>query len=220
MWFHSTSRYPLDEVRELVEFAMAEIDHTQLAVRVKNTRDIYRGRAYEAVPALSPAARLPGVTRLVTIAIGPPSGFPTTNEVRSARWRKVRAGESLDGVRAADLRLTPSQRGRPARSHAAEPRQLERREVRTHGYGGVTSPVVSMADWREALVAVAAHEARHIWQYQHDAPRSEVEAERYSARRLELWREWRAWRDGPNFEQETPLTGGEDGGPGWTSSTQ
>jgi hypothetical protein len=199
VWFDSTSRYPTDEVRSLVEFAMAEIDHSQLAVRVKNTRDVYRGRAYEGVPALSAAARIPGVTRLVTIGLGPPSGFPTTNEVRSARWRRVRAGESLDGVRAADLRTAraaASTRGRRATPGDAAPR-FERREVRTHGYGGLGSPIVRMADWREALVAVAAHEARHIWQYQHDQPRSEVEAERYSARRLELWREWRDWREGP-----------------------
>lgn len=199
MWFHSTSRYPLEEVRELVEFGMAEVDHSALVVRVKNTRDIYRGRAYDGIPTLSAAARQPGATRLVTIAIGPPTGFPTTNEVRSARWRKVRPNESLDGVRAADLRIAGSRAAatRARLAAAKTPPQLERREVRTHGYGGVTAPVVYMTDWREALVAVASHEARHIWQYQHDRPRSEVDAERYSAGRLALWREWRAWRDGP-----------------------
>ena len=82
------------------------------------------------------------------------------------------------------------------RADEQEPQRLERREVRTHGYGGMGSPIVSMADWREALVAVAAHEARHIWQFQHEASRSEVEAERYSAGRLALWREWREWREG------------------------
>lgn len=197
MWFESTCRYPQDEVRALVEFAMAEIDHSQLAVRVKNTRDVYRGRAYESMPALSAAARVPGLTRLVTIGLGAPSGFPTTNEVRSARWRKVRVNESLLGVRASELRVSPSPSRAKARPQEKAPPRLERREVRTHGYGGLGSPIVEMADWREALVAVAAHEARHIWQYQHDAPRSEVEAERYSARRLALWREWRAWREGP-----------------------
>ncbi len=206
MWLQSTSRYPLDEVRTLVEFAMAEIDHGQLAVRVKNTRDIYRGRAYDGLPSISAAQRQPGVTRLVTLAIGAPANFPTTNEVRTARWRRVREGESLEGVRAADLRRArPSTsatgskgaKGKVGRAPADPRGALERREMRTHGYGGVTSPVVEIADWQEALVAVASHEARHIWQYQHDAPRSEVDAERYSAGRLALWREWRAWREGP-----------------------
>ena len=201
MWFDSTCRYPVDQVRTLVEFAMAEIDHSQLAVRVKNSRDVYRGRAYDGLPGLSTAARVPGLSRLVTIGIGAPSGFPTTNEVRSARWRKVRVDESLAGVRASELRVSPSSSpGKPSTSKgprsSVAPR-LERREVRTHGYGGMGSPIVTMADWREALVAVAAHEARHIWQFQHEAPRSEVEAERYSAGRLALWREWQAWCEGP-----------------------
>jgi hypothetical protein len=46
-----------------------------------------------------------------------------------------------------------------------------------------------MADWREALVAVAAHEARHLWQYATTAPRSEVDAERHAARTLAAYRE-------------------------------
>jgi hypothetical protein len=201
VWFDSTCRYPVDQVRTLVEFAMAEIDHSQLAVRVKNTRDAYRGRAYDGVPGLSTAARIPGMTRLVTIGIGAPAGFPTTNEVRSARWRKVRDDESLAGVRASELRVAPSSAtGRGTnlqRTRSGTSPRLERREVRTHGYGGIGSPIVSMIDWREALVAVAAHEAWHISQFQRQAPRSEVEAERYSAGRLALWREWRIWREGP-----------------------
>lgn len=183
MWFHSTCRYPFEEVRELVEFAMAEIDHTALAVRVKNSQRAYRGRAYESVPPLSPLVEVEGIERLVTIGIGPEREFPSTNVVTSARWRKVRPGEALDGLPARDLRRARS-RPRSGEAHA-----LERREYRTHGYGGVRSPIVAMGDWREALVAVAAHEARHIWQYQHDAQRSEVEAERYSAARLEAWRQ-------------------------------
>ncbi len=97
-------------------------------------------------------------------------------------------------LRIAGSRITAT-RARLAKE--ATPPQLERREVRKHGYGGVTAPIVHMSDWREALVAVASHEARHIWQYQHDQPRSEVDAERYSAARLALWREWRTWREGP-----------------------
>jgi hypothetical protein len=52
----------------------------------------------------------------------------------------------------------------------------------------VRSPIVEFADWREALVAVAAHEARHIWQYQFDRPRGEVDAELRAAARLEEYR--------------------------------
>lgn len=57
-----------------------------------------------------------------------------------------------------------------------------------HPYGGKRSPLIEMADWREALVAVAAHEARHIQQFQWHARRSEVDAERFAARALQRYR--------------------------------
>ena len=57
-----------------------------------------------------------------------------------------------------------------------------------HGYGGKRSPIITMNDWREALVAVAAHEGRHVWQLQHEAPGSEVDAERFAAARLDEYR--------------------------------
>jgi hypothetical protein len=42
--------------------------------------------------------------------------------------------------------------------------------------------------WREGLVAIAAHEAKHIEQYRHDRPRSEVECERFEAEVLDRYR--------------------------------
>jgi hypothetical protein len=66
---------------------------------------------------------------------------------------------------------------------------MERQVIEQHGYGGKRSPVLVFQNWREALVSVAAHEARHIWQYQADAPRSEVDAEQCAGRRLESFRE-------------------------------
>lgn len=57
-----------------------------------------------------------------------------------------------------------------------------------HGYGGKRSPIITMNDWREALVAVAAHEARHVWQFEHEAPGSEIDAERFAAARLDEYR--------------------------------
>lgn len=57
-----------------------------------------------------------------------------------------------------------------------------------HGYGGKRSPLFTCVDWRETLVAIAAHEARHIYQYLHDKRRSEVDAERYALKRLEAYR--------------------------------
>jgi hypothetical protein len=38
---------------------------------------------------------------------------------------------------------------------------------------------VELHDWRHNLLHVAAHEACHVWQFEHELPRSEVEAERW-----------------------------------------
>ena len=51
------------------------------------------------------------------------------------------------------------------------------------------APAIKLGDWREALIMLAAHEARHIWQYQYDKPRSEVDCERFAARRLDAYRD-------------------------------
>lgn len=50
------------------------------------------------------------------------------------------------------------------------------------------SPPVEVACWREGLVVVAAHEAKHIEQYRRGAPRSEVACERFAAWVLEVYR--------------------------------
>jgi hypothetical protein len=58
-----------------------------------------------------------------------------------------------------------------------------------HPYGGVTSPRIVLNDWREALVALTAHELQHIDQFRRGRPASEVECERASARVLAAYRE-------------------------------
>jgi len=50
------------------------------------------------------------------------------------------------------------------------------------------SPEVLLADWRSALVYVAAHEARHVEQFVRKAPKSEVDCNRFAAALLERWR--------------------------------
>jgi hypothetical protein len=56
-----------------------------------------------------------------------------------------------------------------------------------------TAPWITVASWRERLLALAAHEAWHVHQFRHGLRRSEVEAERWSERLLEGWR--RRWED-------------------------
>lgn len=65
---------------------------------------------------------------------------------------------------------------------------VRRLVVERHPYGGKGSPLIELGDWREAVVAVAAHEFTHIHQYQNNLPRSEVHAERAAAKRLAAYR--------------------------------
>jgi hypothetical protein len=176
MKLSNTSRYPDADVALLVEFGMAAIDHTRLAVNIRNSSRAYRGRAYEGIPRVSARAHDPEVDRLVTIGIGSPRHFPCDNVEIKVRWVPLKPA---DDQTMAVLRRRRDRLGRL---------RIERRVIEQHGYGGKHSPVLEFHDWREALVAVAAHEARHIWQYQTDAPRSEVDAEQAAGRRLAEFR--------------------------------
>lgn len=57
-----------------------------------------------------------------------------------------------------------------------------------HPYGGKRSPFIVHNDWKEGLIAIAAHEARHIYQYRNGKSRSEVDAEKFAAKRLDAYR--------------------------------
>lgn len=155
-----------------------------MAVHLKNSRHKYRGRTYDGVPAVSPASHDPDVKWLVTLGLGAPGLFPTDNLVQTTRWSPVHGEPEPDDV----LRRAPRGRFRG---------RLERLVISTHAYGGKRSPHLTLATWREALVVVAAHEGRHVWQFQSSAPRSEVDAERWAAERLAAFR-----RSGAGLEHE------------------
>lgn len=186
MRLQNRSSRPTEEVRRLVAFATRGVRLDRVAVHVKNGQG--GGRAYEVVPSLSPRAKQSTVDRLITIGIAPDSAFPYSNVhlvTQATKWGPKlpegtpaptpRDGWAIDsyhwfegGVRTIQYR--------------------ERRDIR-QPYGGKGSPLIEVRDWREGLVAVAAHEARHIWQFQHDKPRSEVDAERFAAKALARYRE-------------------------------
>jgi hypothetical protein len=141
----NTSRYPDEEVSELVRFALSEIDARGVCVNVKNSSATRRGRAYSRIPAISNA---PADSRyLITIGIGAPERFPFEDGSYTRRNGEV----------------------------------VKRR--------GGRWPVETLADWREALVSVAAHEAKHIEQFRTGARRSEVECHHFSAAVLRRYRE-------------------------------
>jgi hypothetical protein len=49
-------------------------------------------------------------------------------------------------------------------------------------------PFFVCADWKEWLVKLAAHEARHIEQFRNGLSRSEIDCERYAVAKLEAFR--------------------------------
>ena len=141
----NTSRYPDDEVTELVRFALSEIDARGICVNVKNSSATRRGRAYSGIPSISNA---PVDSRyLITVGIGAPERFPFE-----------------DGA-------------------------YTRRNGKTVKRRGGRWPVETLHDWREALVSVAAHEAKHIEQFRDGARRSELACHHFSAYMLRRYRE-------------------------------
>jgi hypothetical protein len=141
----NTSRYPDEEVAELVRFALAEIDTRGVCVNVKNTSGTRRGRAYSGIPSISNAPR--GSKYLITIGIGAPERFPFED------GSYVRRNEEI----------------------------VKRR--------GGRWPEVTLWDWREALVSVAAHEGKHIEQFRESSPRSEVACQHFAAHVLRRYRD-------------------------------
>jgi hypothetical protein len=70
------------------------------------------------------------------------------------------------------------------------PRALRNRAYpRTYRYPRLkTAPWITVGDWRERLVALAAHEACHVRQFRDGLRRSEVQAERWALQLLGAWR--------------------------------
>lgn len=52
----------------------------------------------------------------------------------------------------------------------------------------ISMPEITVGDWREHLLSVAAHEAFHLIQFQRGWSASEVEAERHARRMIARWR--------------------------------
>lgn len=73
------SRYASDDVRDLIKFAVSEIDMRGVCVNVKNATGAFRGMAYMGVPSISDAPA--SAEYLVTVGIGPEDAFPIHDHV-------------------------------------------------------------------------------------------------------------------------------------------
>lgn len=181
-----TANYPHEEIISLVEFAAknSKADLGDVAVNVKNCSSAYAGMAYEKVPRISNAP--PEAKRLVTLRIGPHYKFPKTNMVKTYKWEKRPQGEY---ARSKQKHLF---RGCGKMVDGKYKTWMEKKTFSEHPYGGKKSPLITMGDWQEALIVVAAHEFNHIYQYQYDLPRSEIECEKAALFALEEYRKVRA----------------------------
>jgi hypothetical protein len=176
MYLRNTSRYPTSEVRSLIEFAVRGVNLARVAVHVKNTARGYAGMAYFTVPGMSSAHG--GARSLITLRVGK-AGFPRDNMVTRVKWHPWTTREAVQGC--------PSTWAFGMRTHDGA-QQFRAGEPIRHPYGGKRSPLIVVNDWREALVAIAAHEARHIHQHRRKKPLSEVDCERFAAKALERYR--------------------------------
>jgi hypothetical protein len=142
MWIRNTSRYPDDEVCELVEFATRDVDMKKVCVNVKNG-DL-GGGAYNGVPEISNAPRT--AKYLVTLRVG-------------------RGDESWPLG--------------PINYHFKTAEETGPRN---------RFPFFVFEDWREWLVKLAAHEAKHIEQFRQGIKCSEIGCERFALSVLEEFR--------------------------------
>jgi hypothetical protein len=180
VYLRNTSRFDTDEVRRLLAIATAGVRMTRVAVHVKNSAAAYAGRAYERVPCVSSAPR--SARRLVVVRIGPERAFPCDNTVSRVRW---------GGPWVARLTLNSGLWDSNARTRMKRVDGevlFQQGEVIRHPYGGKRAPLITYRTALECLVAVTAHEARHIYQFQHNKRRSEVDCERFAAKALERYR--------------------------------
>ena len=183
-FFLNTSRYGTDDVRALVTLAMAGLDVHDVACNVRNCSHPYGGRAYHPVPQISTWYGHPGAASLIVLRIGAPTSFPCTNLTTTIRKTPLTAWLPANATFPAgdDIRYQRTRQGR------REVWRAVRIAISQHPYGGKTSPLIEMRTWQECLVALAAHEGKHIEQFRDETRKSEVECERYAAARLAHYR--------------------------------
>lgn len=100
------------------------------------------------------------------------------------------SGRAYDGVPSI-ARVEPGVAYLVTLNIPADPRRLTRYPVRQQDPRLKTGPEVLLESWRDELLHISAHEARHIHQFRHRLRRSELDAERWAAAALDRYQELR-----------------------------
>ena len=218
----NASQYPDEAILRLVRFAFAGIPAQGVGVYVGDfPGQTGRGLAYNGLPrksqatpnGLCPFLSSDKVTRYVSLEFAGPHQFPANNimsrvigtrqlpitdDILFDEQGRKRTGREavayLSGLIGEDEKV----------HHVDRPRRHVVVATYRYGpYGGRGSVLIEYADWQEAVLAYAAHEARHIWQFVwRDRERqetgnvvtrmSEADAERYALGVLGHFRQHRA----------------------------
>lgn len=201
MFISNQSSYPDAEVFRLVRYAFRGIRTTELGIQVKAARrgSSVHGYTHPRVPRTAPMAWHKSVTRFVMLAIGPPSAFPADNLIlTNTKKRTVPLAKDRESWDALIASLGEDERVWRV-DYARQKVTIVTQKMIP--YGGQKSPLIEQRDWQEGLIALAAHEARHVWQFlRNDKERAagiskklrsgfgEAEAERYALMVLENFR--------------------------------
>lgn len=183
MELNNTSDYTDGNVNRLVGLAaeLSRADLTKVHVNIKNChKGAFAGRAYKSVPNVSNASD--DAEHLVIVRIGSNRYFPTDNMTSSRRWKKVsnaayNKAKNKYGFRSCSQTIDGKRSS-----------WWEKEVIKKHPYGGKSSPFIQYKNWQEGLVAVAAHEFHHVYQFQNNLPCSEVECEKAALLALEAYR--------------------------------
>lgn len=206
MYLRNGSKYPTEEVRSLIKFAGEPFELQQVCINVRNTPHAFAGYAYRGVPRMSNAPR--SAKYLVTLRIGAAHKFTereVSNVYAKQTWKiiteedyqRLRAEEGHDRLRVRwrSKRLSPADRAFCIELPEEKVYEVLHTTEKVP-YGGKRSPVIHYRNWREALVGVAAHEFKHIEQFQTKKPAAEWQCERAAFNALERYR--------ASLEKETP----------------
>lgn len=164
MRIRNESKYATKVVEDLIKFACKGINMSKVLVLVYDYKGAYRGYAYRGAPKRFNPGHAKHVVRL---HVGASDKFPTDNITTRTRWK-----------------LMPS-----SIFNGPEVRKKVTEQV---PYGGCFSVKITMNDWMECLVAIAAHEAKHIYQFKNGKRCMEARAEKHALKRLEAFREAQA----------------------------